>query len=132
MPGDQGTAYIAGPVSGMPDGNRAAFAKAAADLESIGWTVINPTTNPDNGSALEEAGILRGGYARGPAYREIMRTCFQQVLEADCVFVLPGWGYSHGATREVFLARTAGIPVVDYATRRNLDPEMTLSVSLPI
>ena len=36
------TIYISGPISGLPDGNRPAFAEMAVTLRSKGWEVVNP------------------------------------------------------------------------------------------
>ena len=53
------TIYIAGPMSGIKDWNFPAFFKAEAELEALGYKVINPAHN-DGATvqdALESAGL---------------------------------------------------------------------------
>ncbi len=81
--------YIAGPVSGQPDLNRAAFYEADKALKKLGFITRNPH---------EFCADIRAAEPEDPAYyrRGI------EVLVRDCtdVILLPDWQYSVGATME--------------------------------
>jgi len=98
-------AYVAGPMSGLPDLNYPAFHRAAAALRSYGLEVENPAENPAPpcGSWL--------GYMR-------MAVC--QVARVDVVVMLPGWEQSRGARTEFQLACNMGLTVMtlDEALRK--------------
>jgi hypothetical protein len=79
--------YVSGPMSGLPDYNFPAFDTAARRLRDVGYTVINPAEN------------------WGAA------THIHQVLLADGIATLQGWGLSLGARLEVDIADNVGIPV---------------------
>jgi hypothetical protein len=106
-------AYIAGPVSGHPDGNRRTFAAAEAYLTREGWAVINPLDHEKSAEGIAEAEQLGPAYRTGPIYHQILRDCFRDVLLADAVFLLPQWQRSVGAARERALATWAGIDCRD-------------------
>lgn len=67
------TIYIAGPMSGLPDYNRAAFWEKAADLKAMGWRVLNPAGLP----AL--------------AYDLYWRINKVMLDGADAIYMLEGW-----------------------------------------
>lgn len=86
--------YIAGPISGMLEGNKAAFMEAEYALTSAGYTVLNPRRLP--------VGMQAGRY---------MPICLAMVQQSDMVALLPGWEKSRGAQIEKGLALYQGIPV---------------------
>lgn len=81
--------YIAGPMRGLEDMNRAAFDRLAAKLRADGHVVINPA-ECFNGKPSRD---LRG------------------VLSCEAVVVLGGWQMSKGARLEVEAAVEIGMPV---------------------
>lgn len=89
------TVYIAGPMTGIPEYNRPAFAKAQAVLENAGYTVLNPAVLPDK--------------LPGTAYMPI---CLAMVQAADAVVLLHGWIDSLGTEIERRFALYQGKPVV--------------------
>lgn len=92
--------YIAGPVSGQPDGNRPLFDETARRLRAAGHSVINPVeaTSPEDDQ-----------HGPGtPRYEEIMRQCFTDVESCDAICTLTGWQASVGAVEEVRLAERLG------------------------
>ena len=89
--------YLSGPMTGLPDFNRAAFHAAAAALREQGHVVINPA-EVDLGSDATWSDYMRIHLA------EIARRVTQ-------VFVLPGWESSRGAQLEVHVARALGLTV---------------------
>lgn len=105
--------YLCGPVSGLPDGNRAAFEEAERELTEEGWLVYNPLNHPRSAECLEESQRLGDGYASGPVYCTLMRDFIRWICDADAVFVLPGWHAATGANSEVFVAARIGVPVID-------------------
>lgn len=74
--------YISGKIAGDPD-YKGKFARAAAQLERLGATVINPATAPE-----------------GLAKLDYMRICFAEMEAVDYVVFLPDWAESAGAKLE--------------------------------
>lgn len=93
------TIYIAGPMSGLPDHNRPAFNKAAADLRALGFTVINPAD--------------RRLHPPGDSWRAYMRLALADLLgdDVDTLWLLPGWHLSKGARIENSIAHIAGMTI---------------------
>lgn len=85
--------YIAGPVTGCHDNNRAAFTAAADRLRQQGYSVFNPTASNMEGRPL----------------REIMAYLLPQLCQCDAIAMLPGWWRSGGARIEWALARYLGL-----------------------
>ena len=42
-----------------------------------------------------------------------MEVCVEELLKCDNLYLLPDWKDSQGATAEYYIARTAGIPIVE-------------------
>jgi hypothetical protein len=80
--------YLAGPMSGYPDFNRAAFAASAERLRAMGFFVLNPgTLNPDCD------------------YRQALSVDLIWILaHAEIVAFQEGWRASPGAKAEHALA----------------------------
>lgn len=96
--------YIAGPITGQPDNNKAKFAEAETLLNGAGYATINPQNVhedhcDDDGCPGENAHTWRWYMARR----------LPLVLESDGVALLPGWRGSRGARIEYGLAVEAGI-----------------------
>lgn len=87
--------YIAGPMSGLPDANRPAFHSVAADLQSRGYTILNPAILPD-----------------GLSQAQYMDICFAMLRSADCIYLLEGWEHSAGARAENALAEKLELEIV--------------------
>jgi hypothetical protein len=103
--------YLAGPISGVPDGNAEAFRSAAAYLRGEGMDVLSPTERLD-GETNEERG-----------WEEWMRRDLKLLLiYCDSIAVLPGWEESRGASLEVYVARQLGMAVVSALTREAVPP----------
>lgn len=85
--------YIAGPMTGLENCNRAAFNKEADRLTRHGHVVLNPATLPDG---LDQK-----------AYMDI---CFAMLRCADAILMLPGWQRSSGATAEYHYAYKMELP----------------------
>lgn len=89
-------AYISGPITGKPDGNKPAFAAAAKTLRADGWLVVNP-----HDVNAKHPGV----------WESHMRADIQALMKCDYVRLLPGWSRSRGARLEVAIANALGIPV---------------------
>lgn len=90
--------YIAGPMKGVENANRPAFAEAAERLRSLGYVVLNPAVLPV-GMPLER----------------YMPICLAMVQAADIICMLDGWGRSRGANIELDFAKYQGKDVVTYS-----------------
>ena len=102
--------YIAGPMSGYEDWNFPLFFETERKLEELGYEVINPAHN--DGPTLETA-LQSAGTADNPGHTwaYYMRRDLPHVLEVDALCVLPGWKNSKGASLEVHVAKSVGIPI---------------------
>lgn len=94
--------YIAGPMRGVEDNNRTAFAMAESNLTLAGHEVFNPWH-------IEET--FRKAYGYLPSLRETMTAGMAWIgWEAEGIAVLPHWGDSYGAKAEVAFATALGLP----------------------
>ena len=90
--------YIAGPMKGLKNANRAAFAEAAERLRNLGYIVLNPAVLP--------VGMPPDHY---------MPICLAMVQAADIICMLDGWGRSDGANIEMDFDKYQGKDVVTYS-----------------
>ena len=93
--------YLSGPMTGLPDYNRPAFAEAADKLRSEGKSVFNP------GDIGPTENIMpRAWY---------MRKDLEALMKSDSVYLLPGWEKSPGAQLEVEIAKELELPIIQYS-----------------
>lgn len=97
--------YIAGPISGLPDGNKPAFDEAEARLREAGYYVHNPHE-------------LCKDMPPGTSWCEYMRRCIRALTTCDAIYMLPGWKRSRGARIEWFVAKVLGVLVLDGSAAR--------------
>lgn len=88
--------YIAGPMTGYPDENRATFHAAHAELQSAGYICMNPALN---------------GLPRTAPWHHHMRRDYSMLIACAGVALLPGWERSRGARLEVAWADALQMPV---------------------
>ena len=88
--------YISGKIAGDPD-YKEKFARAAAQLERLGATVINPATAPEGLDKLD-----------------YMRICFAEMEAVDYVVFLPDWVESAGAKLERAWCDYVGVPTANW------------------
>lgn len=86
--------FISGPMSGYPDYNRAAFARAARQLKRAGYTPINP-----------------GNLRLGPEaeWQDYMLESLKLLNTSEGVALLPKWQLSDGAQIEKLWATRIGL-----------------------
>lgn len=94
--------YLAGPMTGITAFNFPAFNDAAERLRASGHVVFNPAETDDGDTSL--------------AYDYYMRQDIRAILEVDAIAILPGWQQSKGATLEVSIGRTLGLPILEATT----------------
>lgn len=97
-------------MTGYKDWNFPAFFDAQETLERLGYEVINPAHN--DGETLEKA-LASAGTAEAPnhTWGYYMRRDLPSVLSVDAICVLPGWRHSKGASLEVHVAESLGLPI---------------------
>lgn len=99
--------YIAGPMSGKEDFNRAAFNAAAKALAAKGWQPINPVD-------VERLMPCEGedGKVDAVSLQRLMFVEREIVRNVDAICLLDGWEESKGAREElnVFLL-TRDLPI---------------------
>lgn len=97
--------YIAGPMSGLPGFNYAAFDKAVWELALAGFVPLSPADptqrHPEDSDRL----------APGVSYEDCLAAAIEKLFRADAVATLPGWEQSHGARIAVALATRRGMEV---------------------
>lgn len=93
--------YVAGPMTGVPGGNRDEFLRVEHELRDLGYDVLNP-------ARIEEL-YNPGGAPR--AWDWYMRHALQMLAACKGVATLAGWTYSRGATLEVDVAMRLGMGV---------------------
>lgn len=90
-------AYIAGPMSGLPELNFPAFQAAARKYRDRGCHVENPAEiNPDPAMKWEDA----------------LRADIPRLLTCDTIVMLDGWTASRGAQLEHHIAKSLGMTIV--------------------
>ena len=89
--------YIAGPVTGIPERNGAAFDAAMRELVDAGYRVTNPLHLVPPGMESAKA----------------MRRLIPELCARDGVCLLDGWESSAGACVEVAVARACGLEIGD-------------------
>lgn len=90
------TVYISGPMTGIPDHNRDAFAFAEGRIRAYRMKPVNPYFLCD------------------PSWdwSKCMRADIAALCACDALVLLPGWERSNGAQLEVHIAHRLGIEVL--------------------
>jgi hypothetical protein len=100
------TAYLAGPMRGIPEYNFPAFLRAAALLREQGWTIHSPAERD-----IEEGFDPKTDEAKSLDY--YMQHDLAAVCSHDAVILLGGWEDSQGARLEAMVADEVGHPVFE-------------------
>lgn len=90
--------YLSGPMTGLPDYNRPAFARVAEELRAQGKAVFNPGEIGPTENIMPRAWYMR---------RDL-----EALMKSDSVYVLPGWGESEGAKLEIAIAKELELPII--------------------
>ena len=97
LPPSSPKVYISGPITGMPEENKPAFAAEAARLLALGYQVENPAdvVLPD-----------------GATWADFMRADIPRLLACTHIRMLDGWTMSRGARLEHHIAISLGLEVL--------------------
>ena len=93
------TVYLSGPMTGLPDYNRAAFNLRAEAFRAAGYTVNNPAEI----SVTHETSKSYGFY---------FKRALRQLLNSDVLYVFGDITESKGALMELDVAKLAEMPIV--------------------
>lgn len=121
--------YCSGPITNMPDHNRAAFDAAAKRLTAQGHFVINPHRiselfgTPDeiakSFDAMYHIELFGPDYKPSKVYakeaqlaRSVMSADLAAVRSCDAIYLLRGWEKSRGAKKELAEALAHGLQVI--------------------
>lgn len=101
--------YLSGPMTGIADLNRQAFADAEYRLREMGFACINPhdLEYPDFEEDASEPEIWASFLARDV-------WMLAKTMRPDAVVMLAGWRQSRGSLLEAAVAKRFGIPVYTY------------------
>ena len=99
--------YLSGPMTGLPEYNKAAFAECELELTIRGYKVFNPAS-PDRLPKDGEDPISYEEYLRRD-----LRVLTSSKNRPDAIVILPGWQHSKGANLEVFIGQILGIDIVE-------------------
>lgn len=102
-------AYVAGPMSGIPGFNFAAFDEARDGLIEEGWEVISPA-DLDRAVGFDPSTSV----VTKEFLDEAMERDIEAVMRVDAMVMLPGWKTSKGARAEYALAKWRHIPVFEW------------------
>ena len=98
--------YIAGPMTGIKNLNRSAFARAAEKLSADGWTVYDPV---EIGEMYGTADEIQGD---PELLAQVVKAELGFVARADAIYLLEGWERSVGAKRELLVALGCGLEIL--------------------
>ena len=98
------TIYISGPITGIPNDNKEAFAEAEKKLTDLGHKPLNPLKNDKK----NELPI----YDYDSNYYKLLKKDLISMLQ-DCaaLFLLENWEKSYGANLEVYVAMQLKMPI---------------------
>lgn len=125
--------YIAGPMTGRPHYNHAAFAEAKRRWQEAGYIVQTPFD--------ANSRVWQRHYGRpfdptvdtcdygDPLLREMFAEDISTMLHSDLVALLPGWEYSSGVSRELPVALLFEMPTYDAETMEPLRVSASITLT---
>lgn len=110
--------YVAGPMTGYPNFNFAAFFSAAEKLKADGWKVWNPAQKDEEDGVVGGAGWSEGDdqklVASGWNFRDAFQWDCEKVIQSDAIYMLKGYEKSSGAMAELAVAKAIKARYPDY------------------
>lgn len=111
--------YIAGPMTGLPGFNYAAFDKAAAKLRAEGiWEVVSPA---EIGNRYGDPEAIN---ADPKLLAAVVAAETHALAECEAIYLLPCWNKSAGARRELAQAIENGAEIVWEETAPKYDTNL--------
>lgn len=103
----QKEAYVAGPMSGLPEFNFPAFFAAQHELERRGWKVWNPADKDGEDEAVTGTpnGDAAAAIAKGFDFRKAFLWDCEKIIYGDAILMLKNWERSPGARAEHAVAQ---------------------------
>ncbi len=114
-------AYLAGPMTDVPELNRPFFIRMAMMLRRAGWFIENPAEyDIARGVVTEEQSqVLRA---------DLLREDFELIVtKCKVIILLPGWHLSEGARAEFLVATLSGRPAFEIVKNGAKRPQGTSS-----
>lgn len=108
--------YLSGPMSGIPEKNKAEFCKAQAHYMSEGFFVINPH---EIGETMYF--VMTRTHGKEPIERYYIAEDLQYLGHCDMMVLLPGWENSKGCNIEIAFATQYDIPIYQAYTERKMN-----------
>lgn len=106
--------YLCGPMTGLADLNKPAFAEAAAAWREKGHTVINPGEMDGTDTAPRE---------------ECLRVDLRMLLDCQAIVVLPRWAKAAGSMLEARIARELLMPVFSAALFTDITEDADVTIA---
>lgn len=127
---DDDVYYIAGPMSGHPQFNVPEFDALAAQLRSLGYTVVSPA-ELDSKEQREFLLASPDGltpYPNSETWADFLARDVKLIADRiDKIVVLDGWCKSRGARLEVFVGLLTGKPIFHFDKHLwKIEPEEAL------
>lgn len=106
--------FISGPMTGLPDWNRAEFERAERELYDLGAeSVFNPAHLAPQGDEPAMAHSLYMAKTLSVLTR-LSWSAYPNMPWFDCIVLLDGWWNSEGAKVEHAVAEAIGLDVVEW------------------
>lgn len=98
--------YIAGPMTGLPNYNFAAFDRAAEILKARGLEPMNPAD-------IGRRWLIDNAHREPDAdeYQELLDAGREQLRKCGRIYLLRGWEKSKGAKSELYCALVLGLQI---------------------
>lgn len=111
-------AYIAGPMTGLPNYNFSEFFAAEDRLAWLGYDTVNPARHDEemgwvtvvrdgHGGILSATKVAEDGFDWATA----LEWDIEQLEFCDVIYLLPGWSRSRGASKEYAFALANGLAI---------------------
>lgn len=123
--------YLAGSMRGKPDFNFAAFDKAKADLEALGFVVISPADlirQNEGWKDFPPEDLEMSHKLTVSCFRRNLNVILELCPDTDFIYLLSGWVDSAGANVEADLADILDIDIVCENTLINEVEEMSKTI----
>lgn len=122
--------YISGGISGIENGNRAAFKKAYDKLKELNFEPVNPHDlfSEEEVSDINNR-IEKKEITEEEAWCIFMKRDIQHLVQCEFVAVLPYWESSSGANVELAIAKSLKMPIVRADNLQEITHNINFSIN---